>query len=43
MECILEMFGEVDYREMHNALTDSEDELRIMAYLSKNVDDYPEI
>lgn len=43
VECILEMFGEVDYREMHNALTDSEDELRIMAYLSKNVDAYPEI
>ncbi len=43
VECILEMFGEVDYREMHNALTDSEDELRIMGYLAKSVGEYPEI
>ena len=33
VEDILSMFGEDNYIELHNALTDAQDELRIMGYL----------
>ena len=35
------MFGEDDYMELHNALTDAMDELRIMSYLQHAIDKYP--
>lgn len=41
VENILCMFGEHDYREQHNALTDAVDELRIMKYLKHSIDKYP--
>lgn len=41
VENILSMFGETDYRELHNALTDAEDELRIMNYLKHPIAKYP--
>jgi len=41
VEDILRMFGERDYRELHNALTDAADELRIMRYLKHPINKYP--
>ena len=41
VEDILYMFGEDDYMELHNALTDAMDELRIMSYLQHAIDKYP--
>lgn len=41
VENILNMFGEDDYIEMHNALTDATDELRIMEYLNLSIRKYP--
>lgn len=41
VEDILHMFGENGYTELHNALTDAMDELRIMSYLQHSVDMYP--
>ena len=38
---ILYMFGECDYIELHNALTDATDELRIMRYLRHPISKYP--
>ena len=38
---ILCMFGEKNYTELHNALTDAEDELRIMSYLQCSINEYP--
>lgn len=40
---ILVMFGEKKYRELHNALTDAADELRIMKYLGHSVCSYPRL
>ena len=41
VEDILCMFGEIDYMELHNALTDAIDELRIMKYLQHPIIKYP--
>lgn len=41
VEDILCMFGESDYTEKHNALTDAIDELRIMKYLQHPISMYP--
>ncbi len=41
VEDILCMFGEDDYSELHNALTDAVDELRIMNYLQHGIAKYP--
>ena len=41
VENILWMFGEKNYRELHNALTDAADELRIMRYLQHSIWQYP--
>ncbi len=41
VEDILYMFGETDYEEIHNALTDAIDELRIMSYLQHTINNYP--
>ena len=41
VEDILRMFGERDYMELHNALTDAIDELRIMYYLKHSIGQYP--
>ena len=38
---ILHLFGEHDYYELHNALTDAVDELRIMKYLRHSIRKYP--
>jgi hypothetical protein len=38
---ILNMFAETDYMELHNALTDAQDELRIMSYLRHSISKYP--
>lgn len=43
VENILRMFGEDNYEELHNALTDAIDELRIMNYLKHPIDRYPSI
>ena len=43
VENILNMFGERDYVEMHNALVDAVDELRIMRYLKYSISGYPVI
>ncbi len=43
VENILSMFGERDYRELHNALTDAVDELRIMKYLGHGIGRYPSL
>lgn len=40
---ILCMFGEDDYMEIHNALTDAIDELRIMNYLKHSIKNYPRL
>ena len=40
---ILCMFGEDDYTELHNALTDAMDELRIMNYLKHSIKNYPRL
>lgn len=40
VENIIRMFGERDYREVHNALTDAIDELRIMKYLQYSISAY---
>jgi len=40
VENIIRLFGEINYREIHNALTDAVDELRIMKYLSYSIDTY---
>ena len=40
VENIIRMFGERDYREVHNALTDAVDELRIMKYLRYSIKMY---
>lgn len=41
VEDILCMFGEKGYTELHNALTDAIDELRIMNYLNHPIKKYP--
>ena len=41
VEDILNMFGECDYHEVHNALIDAIDELRIMKYLMHPIRNYP--
>jgi len=41
VEDIMYLFGEHDYMELHNALTDAEDELRIMKYLRHSINKYP--
>lgn len=41
VENILHMFGENNYAELHNALTDAVDELRIMKYLKHSISKYP--
>lgn len=41
VEDILNMFGEEKYMELHNALTDAFDELRIMKYLRHPINKYP--
>lgn len=43
VEDIMRMFGESDYSEIHNALTDALDELRIMKYLNYPISKYPMI
>lgn len=43
VEDIMCMFGEDDYRELHNALTDAVDELRIMSYLNHPIRMYPSL
>lgn len=43
VEDILHMFGERNYEELHNALTDATDELRIMRYLRHPISKYPEL
>lgn len=43
VESVLNMFGERGYREVHNALCDAVDELRIMKYLGFIADEYPEL
>lgn len=40
VENIIRMFGESNYREIHNALTDAVDELRIMKYLRYSINTY---
>ncbi len=40
---IMKMFGEKSYCELHNALTDAFDELRIMKYLSHSIHMYPKL
>lgn len=40
---ILRMLGEKNYSEIHNAMTDATDELRIMKYLGYPVGEYPGI
>ncbi len=37
------MFGEGGYMELHNALTDAEDELRIMKHLKRTIEEYPNL
>ena len=41
VEDILTMLGEREYLEIHNALTDAMDELRIMKHLRHSIDKYP--
>ena len=41
VEDIMHMLGEKDYRELHNALADAIDELRMMKLLGRSIDDYP--
>ena len=41
VEDILCMLGKSDYMELHNALTDATDELRIMRYLKHPISKYP--
>ncbi len=41
VEDMLILFGEKGYRELHNALTDALDELRIMKYLRHPIHRYP--
>ena len=43
VEDILCMFGEKGYTELHNALTDAIDELRIMNYLNHPIKKYPKL
>lgn len=43
VEDILSMFGEDAYTELHNALTDAMDELRIMNYLKHSIKNYPRL
>lgn len=43
VENIIRIFGEQDYREIHNALTDAIDELRIMKYLKYSINTYSEL
>ena len=43
VENVLNLFGERDYREVHNALCDAVDELRIIKYLGFCVGEYPEL
>lgn len=43
VEDILHMFGEGGYMELHNALTDAVDELRIMKHLKHPINAYPEL
>ncbi|MBP5426677.1 MAG: hypothetical protein J6Y29_02085 [Clostridiales bacterium] len=40
VENIIRMFGEDDYKEVHNALEDAVDELRIMKYLKYSIKAY---
>jgi DNA polymerase III epsilon subunit-like protein len=41
VEDIMHLFGEKNYFELHNALTDAVDELRIMKYLNHPIHKYP--
>ncbi len=43
VENVLNMFGERGYREVHNALRDAVDELRIMKYMGYAVGEYPRL
>lgn len=43
VEDIMCMLGERNYRELHNALTDAIDELRMMKLLDRTIDDYPSL
>ena len=43
VEDMMVMFGEKRYCELHNALTDADDELRIMKYLRHSIHKYPEL
>jgi hypothetical protein len=43
VENIMHMFGETGYEELHNALEDAQDELRIMKYLNHPIGKYPRI
>ncbi|MDE6433409.1 MAG: hypothetical protein K2L07_04195 [Lachnospiraceae bacterium] len=43
VEDMMVMFGEKRYCELHNALTDAVDELRIMKYLRHSIHKYPEL
>lgn len=43
VEDILCIFGEDDYTELHNVLTDAMDELRIMNYLKYSIKNYPRL
>ena len=43
VEDILQLFGEGGYMELHNALTDAVDELRIMKHLQRTIEEYPNL
>lgn len=43
VEDMMVMFGEKGYCELHNALTDAIDELRIMKYLRHSIHKYPKL
>ena len=43
VEDMMVMFGEKRYCELHNALTDAVDELRIMKYLRHSIHKYPKL
>lgn len=43
VEDMMVMFGENRYSELHNALTDAVDELRIMKYLRHSIHKYPRL
>ena len=43
VEDILQLFGEGGYMELHNALTDAVDELRIMKHLQRTIEEDPNL